>query len=168
MLKLFTSFGQLDITQLLRVYSQENQKNGIRFFPYYDAEKQLYHAEDNFITYLREDFFRQRGAVCAVWVVCGRYEAVLRIEPYDDGLLLESLETAPDSRRKGYGYCLVNAVLNYLQTTECKVLYSHIHKNNVPSINLHKKCGFQIVSDCARYIDGTVTQSSFTFCYHFR
>ena len=168
MLELISSFGQLDITQLLRVYSQENRKNGRRFFPNLDADNQLYRAEDNFISYIREDFFCNRGAIYALWIVNGRYEAALRFEPYKDGLLLEALETAPESRRKGYGGCLINAILNHLKTTECKILYSHVHKNNTPSISLHKKCGFHIFSDCAEYIDGTVTQSSFTFCYRFQ
>ena len=48
---------------------------------------------------------------------------------------------------------------------EGKNMYSHIDKKNIPSFELHKNCGFRLISDSARYIDGTVTQNSYTMCY---
>ena len=96
----------------------------------------------------------------------GRYKAALRMEPYTDGVLLEALSTMPGERRKGYAYMLVTEVQKYLLTLPYKVVYSHIHKKNLPSLQLHNKCGFQMFSDSARYIDGTVTQKSCTMCYY--
>ena len=144
MLKLIYSMAELDTEQLLYVYQEQN----------WDDEK--------FLSYLREDFFRQAGAFYAVWVVDTEYKAAVRFCPYKDGLLLHSLETAPAYRRKGYAFALLSRILRYLQTTDCKTIYSHVDKRNRASLALHKKCGFEIVSDSATYLDGTVTQYSHT------
>ena len=148
MLKIIRSLSDLDTEQLLEVCKEDNL----------DAE--------DLLSYLYDDFFRQKDAFYAVWAPQGQYKAALRIEPYADGLLLEALSTAPNERRKGYGYMLVAEVLQFLSTLPYKVVYSHISKKNVPSLELHKKCGFQLFSDSAKYIDGTVTQKSCTMCYY--
>ena len=148
MLKIFSSAVDLDIEQLLSVYEE------------WDLDRL------EFLNYLFDEFFRQKDSFVAVWAPQGRYKAALRIEPYDDGVLLEALSTAPDARRKGYGYKLVTEVQKYLSNLQYSLIYSHIHKKNIPSMELHKKCGFQIFSDSASYIDGTVTQNSFTMCYY--
>ena len=144
MLKLIYSMAELDSVQLLAVYKEQNWN------------------EDEFLSYLREDFFRQPGAFYAVWEENATYRAAVRFGPYKDGLLLHSLETAPDDRRRGYAYQLIIQALAYLRTSGCKVVYSHINKRNKPSLMLHKKCGFEIISDSATYLDGTVTQYSNT------
>ena len=167
MLKLISSYRQLDIAQLMEVYLEGNLKQGERVYSYLDTNKQLHRAEDDFLSYLQEDFFRQEGAKYAVWNVDGRYKTALRLEPYKDGLLLEALETAPASRRKRYAFNLLTSVLDHLQTTDCKFLYSHIHKRNIASLNLHRKCGFRIIADYAWYIDGTITHNSYTLRYDF-
>ena len=148
MLKLIHSMADLDSEQLLAIYTE--------------------HAWDelDFLSYLREDFFRQPDAVYAVWVEDSVYKAAVRLERCGDGRLLHSLETAPYERQKGYAYNLLMHFLDYLRTTDCKVVYSHIEKRNRPSLELHKKCGFQMFSDSARYIDGTVTRNSCTMCYY--
>lgn len=148
MLKLIYSMADLDSEQLLDIYRE--------------------HAWDelDFLSYLREDFFCQPDAVYAVWVEESRYRSAVRLERCGDGFLLHSLETAPDDRRSGYAYNLLVCFLEYLRTTGCKVVYSHISKQNKPSLELHKKCGFQLFSDSAKYIDGTVTQNSCTMCYY--
>lgn len=148
MLKLTFSMAELDAEQLLDIYKGQEVD------------------EADFLNYLRTDFFRQRDAFYALWNVGGRYVAALRIEPYADGLLLESLSTAPENRRQGYAFMLVTKVLEYLKTTPYRVLYAHIDKKNLPSLSLHKKCGFVMFSDSAKYIDGTVTQKSCTMCYY--
>ena len=167
MLELISSYRQLDIAQLMEVYLEGNLKRGEMVYSYLDTNKQRYRAEDDFLSYLQEDFFRQKGAKYAVWNVDGCYMAALRLEPYQDGLLLEALETAPTSRRKRYAFNLMTSVLDLLQTTDCKFLYSHIHKTNIASLNLHQKCGFRIVADYASYIDGTITHNSCTLRYDF-
>lgn len=165
MLKIVTSMSQLNIADLMIVYREDNLENGKILFPDTDPNEQLRRAEDEFESYLREDFFRQKDSFYALWVTDGHYQAALRIEPYDDGLLLEALSTAPGSRHRGYAAALVSHVLKHLQASSYTVVYSHIHKNNTASLQLHKKCGFQLHSESARYLDGTVTQKSCTMCY---
>lgn len=166
MLKIITTIAELNFEELLEVYREDIQDNGARFFPDLSGAELFRKSGDSFISYLREDFFCQEGAFYALWVVEGQYKAALRMEPYNDGLLLEALSTAANERRKGYGYHLVSEVLKYLPTLPYEVVYSHINKRNTPSLELHKKCGFQPFSDSAKYIDGTVTQNSCTMCYY--
>ena len=150
MLKMIHSMADLDSEQLLDIYKE--------------------HAWDelDFLSYLQEDFFQQPNAVYAVWVEGADYKSAVRLEQCGDGLLLHSLETNPGDRRRGYAYNLLSGCLDYLQTTNYQVVYSHIDKRNRASLNLHKKCGFQLFSDFARYIDGTVTQNSCTMYYQLK
>ena len=147
MLKLIYKMTELDEEQLLRVYAEHHWD------------------EQDFLSYLRFDFFQQPNALYAVWVEDSSYKSAVRVERCRDGLLLHSLETVPDARRKGYAYLLLSNFLDYLRTTNCEAIYSHIEKRNKASFSLHKKCGFEIIADCATYLDGTVTQYSYTMCY---
>ena len=144
MLKLIYSMAELDTEQLLEVYTQQNWN------------------EHDFLSYLREDFFQQPGAFYAVWVEEGIYRSVVRFEPYRDGMLLHSMETAPDYRGKGYAYNLLRSSLEFLRTTDRNIVYSHVENCNKASLALHKKCGFETILDSATYLDGTVTQYSNT------
>ncbi len=152
MLKIIKSMYQLNTEQLLAVYAQSLREN----------PQQPKRAEEEFISYLREDFFRQKNAFYAVWLVEDTYQSALRVEPYRDGLLLEALETAPNARRRGYACCLLTEVLAFLRATDCNAVYSHVNKRNNASLALHSRCGFRTISDSAVYIDGTVTQNSCT------
>ena len=164
MLKIIIAMSELNTEQLMAVYRESNLANCKSFYSDLTADEQLKKAETVFLSYLREDFFRQKNAVYAIWVVDGVYRSALRLEPYKDGLLLQALETAPDARRTGCAYKLMEAVIAFLRTTQWRRVYSHIEKRNTPSIGVHRKCGFKQISDSATYIDGTVTQSSATFC----
>ena len=166
MLKIFHSLYQMDVSQLLAVYIEENQRNGSSCFRNLSPNEQLIRAEDSFLSYLREVFFRQKDATYVVWVVDGCYKAAFRLEEYCDGLLLTSLETAPDSRRKGYAHSLMLGVVEYLKNSNHCYLYSHVSKRNKASLALHIKCGFEFFSDTASFLDGTVTHSSYTLRLH--
>jgi len=167
MLKLFFSLRELDAEQLMAVYIEGNRENGAENYPDDSETMQIMKAEVDFISYLRDEFFRHNGSLYAVWEVDGHYKAALRLEPYRDGLLLEALETAPEARRQGYAFLLINAVLDYLRSSGHETIYSHIRKTNIPSLGVHQKCGFTKISDSATYVDGTVTQRSCTMCYKF-
>ena len=149
----------------MAVYSQTNQAIGEHKYPNSSPYDQCKRAEDAMLSYLREDFFRQKGSCYAVWLCEGTYRSVLRLEVYRDGYLITSLETAPEARRKGCAYSLLQAVLVYLRENGCPAVYAHIEKRNIPSMRLHEKCGFVKISDSATYIDGTVTQKSCTVFY---
>ena len=110
-------------------------------------------------------YFEAPGAVYCVWALEDRYVAALRIEPYQDGVLLEGLETLPQERRKGAAFQLMNATIDYLKGTAYDVIYSHVEKDNLPSLALHNKCGFRVHAEDAIYIDGTHHKNSYTLIY---
>lgn len=120
----------------------------------------LSQAELDLWEYLQADFFPHQGRY-AFWEKEGRLVSALRLEPYRDGLLLEALETMPAERCKGNAQALITAVQKEFHPC---VLYSHVSKSNLPSLEVHKKCGFTVESDHAVLIDGSVSFRYFTLC----
>ena len=151
------SFGKL-----MEVYEEGNLENARDLWPEESTARQLALAEADFYQYLREVFFRTAGAVYLIWEEKGCYISALRLEPYQDGLLLEALETAPQRRTKGYASRLLVAALEYAGDQK---IYSHVHKRNVPSLRTHETCGFRKIRDDAVYADGSVDSRSITLCY---
>ena len=160
MLCLARKSKELNFSQLMEVYGEGNRENGVRLWPDLSENQQILRAEQDFIAYLREDFFWVEDAYYAIWEEDGRYLSALRLEPFEDGLLLEALETRPDCRGRGYATKLLQAVL----AQESRTIYSHVEKKNTASLRTHEKCGFVKISDCARYIDGSVSAGAFTLC----
>lgn len=117
-------------------------------------------AEQDFYSYLKDCFFITENAVYALYELDGRYVSALRYEPYKDGFLISALETKPAERMKGFASRLLMEVLPQISGK----VYSHVSKNNVASLAVHEKCGFRIISDQARYLDGSVNSWSFTLC----
>ena len=161
MLVIASSLRELNFRALMEVYIEGNRENAGENYPDLPPEQGLLRAEQDFYDYLREDFFRQAGAIYAIWASDGRYVSALRLEPYRDGLLLEALETAPDARQRGYATALMEAVLERLPG---KRIYSHVRKRNLPSRKTHEKCGFREMLDYAVYLDGSVDRHSLTLC----
>jgi len=157
MLSIVQSMKDLSFSELREVYSEGNLENARERYPNLPEGQGILQAEQDFYQYLREVFFKTGGAFYVIWQQGGRYVSALRLEPYRDGLLLNGLETAPEYRRQGYARKLLHAALE--QCGGCKV-YSHVHKKNVPSLQLHVQCGFQRVSEQAVYLDGSVN----SFC----
>ena len=165
MLKIVKSLSDLDIEKLLVLYHEDMILLGQEHFFNHSPFDMIRAAEDSFITYLREDFFKQKDSLYAIWNVQDEYKAALRLQQYNDGLMLDALMTATEERRKGYAINLLSAVQEYLSSMSYGVLYSHIDKRNIASLELHKKCGFRCLRDSARYLDGTVTHNSLTMQY---
>lgn len=161
MLKLATKMEQLKFSCLMEVYVEGNLENGAHFHPEASEQLQLMQAEQSFYVYLTQSFFRTPGAVYAIWEEQGKYISALRLEPYEDGLLLEALETAPAYRRKGYAEKLIRSV----QERFPQKIYSHVSKQNRASLTVHQKCGFRQVLDYARYIDDSVARNAVTLRY---
>lgn len=161
MLRMFYNLQDLVFSNLMQVYSETNRKNGKEYYPDVDENLAALNAEQDFYAYLRHCFFKTPGAVYAVWEENQQFISALRLEPYEDGVLLEALETMPEQRGKGYAKQLVSEVL---AETNCKV-YSHVNKNNMVSLAVHLACGFEKISDTAVYIDGTDAPGCVTLCY---
>lgn len=116
--------------------------------------------EMEFEDYLRQVFFRTEGAVYCAWEQNGRYVSALRLEPYEDGMILAGLETAPDARGRGYATALIRGVMERLVNGR---VYAHIHHGNTASIKVHQRCGFRKIADHARFLDGSVSTAAGTF-----
>ena len=149
----------LNFDRLMQVYAEGNRENAQAFYPHMEPEKGQLCAEQDFWNYLTEDFFRQKGACYAIWEENGEYMAALRLEPWEDGLLLEALETHPDHRLQGHAKHLISELQQALPEA---TIYSHVSKRNRASLATHKACGFQILKDTVRLLDGTVSANSYT------
>ena len=144
MLKICTCFSELDFEKLCRVYG-------------YDTDSHV--KRNGLYDYLQEDFFSFKDAFYAVWIVNGEYVSALRMEPYEDGYLLEALQTVSSERNKGYARCLLETVLH---CNRIDTVYAHIYKNNRASMSVHCACGFRQYLDYAKFIDGTVSAKACT------
>lgn len=162
MLTIARRLADLSFSQLMEVYQEGNAENGMDFYPEETPERQRMLAEQDFYDYLNGVFFRTEGATYFVWTEAGRYVSALRVEPYQDGFLLEALETAPDQRSKGYAKALIREVLAMYGNEK---IYSHVSKRNIPSRRTHERCGFQKILDHAVYADGSVLHTSLTYCH---
>ena len=163
MLKIFRVSHQLDLGKLAAVYKESISLSGQENYRYLSPYEQLYEAEKDFYDYLQHRFFTVPEAACCVWEVLDEYVAAVRLEPYNGGSLLAGLETAPIHRRKGYGKMLVKAVIQQLIPNDGTVLYAHINKKNIPSLRLHKSCGFTEALDYAVFLDGSVSYHYATY-----
>ena len=142
MLLYFDSPEGMDLANLKQVY-QESLEFG-----------KMFSSTQNFYDYWLYDFFSHPGAICAVWEENGIYVSVVCLEPYKDGVLITGLETLPAQRNMGMAGRLLSAVLSRLDGI---TLYSHIQRRNVPSLRLHKSCGFVFYTDHAVFLDGSVS-----------
>lgn len=161
MLKLAKKMSEISIGSLMEVYAQSCLEQGRARYPQEDDTRQIAAGEREFYTYLTQVFFRTEGVRLAIWEEDGRYVSALRLEPYQDGLLLAGLETAPNQRRKGYAVKLVKAVLAELEGVK---IYSHISVKNQASIRTHEVCGFFQSREYSVLLDGTVSRRYMTYC----
>ncbi len=162
MLKIIKNMKDLDFQQLMEVYAESVALNGKEFYPDLEPSLQILREEESFYAFLRI-FFQRPDAFYAVNEQDGKYVSALRLESFNDGLLLEALETAPEYRQKGFGKELVRQALSYAKTLGYHKVYSHISRRNRASINLHLSCGFHKILDHAVYIDGSVSHNADTY-----
>ena len=154
------TFQELDFDALMQVYLEGNRENGEDLYPEESPQRQMELALRDFENYLRHDFFSNKDACYWIWSEDGAYRSALRLEPYEDGLLLEALETHPEHRRRGYAKKLITAVLECLPTGT--KLYSQISKRNTPSLASHRACGFTKLLDYTVEADGTINDHQVT------
>lgn len=163
MLIVAKTLAQLDYDQLMTVYKETNLENGRKIAPYDSASRQQQIAEDLFYNYLRECFYDRKGAIYCILSRNNQYISALRVEPYQDGLLIEALETVPHLRKQGYAGKLLSLMKEYLCEHGGTVLYSHVSKKNHASQSVHEKAGFRRICDFAAYIDGSISNRAYTY-----
>ena len=162
MLKIVRKMNDLSFGKLMEVYIEGNLENGQDMWPDEPESRQIALAEQEFYNYLQQVFFKTSGAQYLIWEENGSYVSALRLEPYQDGLLLEALETVPEARRRGYAAQLMYAALESVGNVK---VYSHVHKRNLASLRTHEKCGFVRILDHAFYADGSVNDVCSTLCH---
>lgn len=163
MVLFINEYDQMDIHMLLELYRESNIQRAREIRWCDKPSDRLDIVEDEFLEYLRTDFFASQGAFYAVWQERDLYVSALRVEPFDDGVLVEAVETHPQYRRKGFAKRLIKEVLAMVDKKY--PVYSHVHKNNTASVGLHISCGFQYYLPHAKYIDGTITSNAYTMKY---
>lgn len=164
MFYILNNIRQVNFGQLMDVYSEANRERASDAYAHMERGQGILEAEQEFYAFLRE-FFRLPGAYLALWAPDGVYKAALRIEPYEDGVLIEGVETAPDSRRQGHGAKLLQETVKYLKNEKAEKIYSHIARDNIASVRLHRSCGFEKLLDHAVYVDGSVNRRADTYVY---
>ena len=162
MLRVFDRLPAINFDALMELYSESNRDNALEFHPQEEPGRALALVERSFEDYLREDFFRHRGVRYALWEESGRYVSGLRLEPYQNGLLLEALETHPDFRRCGFAKRLIKAVQ---QQDGVDRIWSHVDCSNLASLAVHASCDFRKVLGYAVYLDGSINTHSVTLCW---
>lgn len=162
MLLVCTNLSQLNWSELMAVYAEGVEENGQDFYPDLPKGQQLLRAEQDFYTYLKQDFFRCQQERYCIWEENGAYVSALRLHPFEDGLLIEALETRLGYRQKGYATLLIRAVLAEIGQQK---VYSHISRRNRASIATHQKCGFHKFLDYAHYDEGEINTKCDTYRY---
>jgi len=159
MLRVIHSMAELPFGKLMEIYAQSNLERG-RLWSNESPDRQIDMAEREVYAYLRQCFFTRPGSCYFIWEEQERALCAVRCESYADGVLLTSLETAPNYRGRGYATQLLGAVLMYLEAGK---VYVHIHINNQASLSVHLKCGFQKVKSGARMLDGSYSREYDTY-----
>lgn len=162
MLIIAENLNALDFEQLMDIYIEGNQENAEEFWPELPYGERLERAKKGFRQYLETGFFSKDGARYMIWEIKGKYICALRLEPFQDGLLMEALETIPGERRKGHASNLIHSVQAWLGHGK---IYSHVSKRNTASLATHARCGFEKYLDHSVYSDGTVNEKAYTMRY---
>lgn len=162
MLLVMHRLHQLEFGKLMQVYEESNRENGAECFPDLEPHRQLLQAEQDFYAYLRSGFFTAPEDRYCIWQEQGQYLAALRLQRYQDGLLLEALETHPEHRNRGYAKRLIRSVQ---ETVGQGKIYVHISRRNGPSIAVHTACGFRKILDYGVYADGSVNRHTDTYLW---
>lgn len=162
MLKAFSALKDLQFAALMAIYEEGNRENGQEFYPHLPPQEQILQAEQDFYNFLRTDFFTRDGDVYCIWEENGQYRSALRLQKFQDGLLLEAMETHPQYRGRGYAKKLITAAL---AQADAEKVYVHISRRNAASIAVHSACGFRKILPYARYADGSVLHNSDTWLY---
>jgi len=152
---------ELSFSRLMRIYREACLERGTELAPELSEESRILLGEDAFYEYLQSSFFRHPGAQYLILQKEDDYVSALRLEPWQDGLLLEALETAPQLRCRGYASELLREVCDRYPGP----VYSHVVRHNKASLAVHQRCGFQIASRSARMLDGTVTDRIYTLVW---
>ena len=159
MLLIAKSIKELNFSKLVYLYRVDVEKNRKMYYSHLEPNEGRLCAENDLYHYLRDVFFGQSKGVYYICEEQGVYLSALRLEGYEDGLLLNALVTDEDHRNKGYASVIFEEIRHSVSAS----VYSHIHRKNAASIGLHCKFGFEKHKDYAVLLDGTVSTDHITY-----
>ena len=141
-------FSQMTENEMYRmvqdVYREGSVENARWRYPQRDDLTEAIEEEErNFVSFLRT-FFQNNANRYYVLELDGQWVSALRLTRIDDFYYLEALETAEVHRRKGYAEVLFHEVVRLLNRRGQVVIRDNVSKRNLPSLAIHKKCGFVI------------------------
>ena len=161
MLIIFSCISNISFSALMDLYSETNINDCLKYYPDLTQQEALFNVESSFYHYLNDVFFHSDNSAYYVWVENGIYISALRLEAYNDGLLLTGLETHMEFRNLGYAKKLISEVTARMRSGTR--IYSHIDKKNVASAGVHKACGFVKIQDYGQMLDGTLDKETDTY-----
>ena len=116
---------------------------------------------------MEKDFLAKPGNTYWILEEEGAWVSALRLSRIEDGFYyMEALETHPRYRRKGYGIKLLQGVIEALKEGGSFKICDCVWKRNTPSLAVHEKCGFGIVSERGMdYIHGEADENNYGLQY---
>lgn len=148
------------------IYAESNGENAEDFFPDENREEGVRKVEENFLAFLKNEFFAREGNVYYVLEEEGVWTAALRLSELPNRLFyLEALETRPDMRRRGYAAKLIRKVAAELKKGGEFRICDCVSKRNIPSLKTHESCGFRAVGDGYDYLSGESCDREYSMEY---
>lgn len=160
-------FEALDGAKLMELYAESNAENAEYFYPDLKKEDAERRVAQEFLAFLRDEFFRKPENTYWVWEQDDVYLSALRLTELPDRLFyLEALETHPAHRRKGCATALLQAVIETLKRSGPFRICDCVSKHNTESIRTHLRAGFRIVSETGYdYLQGESDNRDYGFAY---
>jgi len=88
----------------------------------------------------------EKGGYIYSFILCNNEKVgYFSVHPENDRLLMSKLYLKEEYRGKGLGSKAIDDILEYGRTIGVNIVYLHVNKNNIPSINIYKAKGFEIV-----------------------
>lgn len=140
---------EIDSRKLMDLYQEGNVENIDYFYPgTEDRVSALAKIEENFLEYLRDDFFSRERSCYYILEKEGTWVSALRLYDMEEGsFYIEALETHPAYRRRGYACELLGSLLEELKKGGAFLVCDNVGRKNIASLATHRKCGFSIVRD---------------------
>ena len=155
--------GELDCEKLMHLYRGFYTNRGAQVVSQEAQSRRSLRDEEELWDFLFCDFFSGKGAGYYIRVGKNQYLSSLRLWHFQDGFLIEGLETDPDFRRQGHARYLLQTVQERIPRNT--PLYAHVNRKNQASLKLHASCGFQSYLNYARGIFGDVSSKSVTLLW---
>lgn len=163
MLVIAESMQELHWEAICQIYKEGFSLRGEKAYPFLSENERILRAQEDTYHYLRDEFYSLKGAYYAFWVEDDRWICALRMRPYQNGMLMDALETAPAFRNQGFARKLLREVL--LQLPPDIYVYSRILRRNKASVRVHLQCGFQKHKPFAVFLDGSFRADADTYLY---